>query len=131
MRRQLKRIGIDVAGYGLILLGIALGWLPGPGGIPLVLAGLGLLSIHNAWARRVRDYLLTHGGRAVQLLFPPTPWAEALYDLLAVLLLALVAVLAWQHAGSWQIGLAGFLFFLALFVAFMNRGRLERLKRRR
>ncbi len=54
MPEKFKRIGIDAAGYVLILLGIAFSPLPGPGGLPLVLAGLGLLSIHNEWARRLR-----------------------------------------------------------------------------
>jgi len=45
LNRHSKRIATDAAGYGLILLSLAVGWLPGPGGIPLLVAGLGLLSI--------------------------------------------------------------------------------------
>lgn len=62
MPDKLKRILTDTAGYLLIVAGIALGWLPGPGGLPLVLAGLGLLSINNDWARRLRDYIVKNGG---------------------------------------------------------------------
>lgn len=52
-RSPIKRIAIDIGGFGLILLGILTGWLPGPGGIPLVLAGLGLLSLNYEWAERM------------------------------------------------------------------------------
>lgn len=121
-----KRILTDIAGYGLILLGILLGWLPGPGGIPLILAGLGLLSINNLWARRLRDYLLKHGGRIVEILFPPNRWVEWLYDGVTVVLLVVVAWLGFTHSKAWQMGIASALFFLALFIALMNRDRLHR-----
>lgn len=131
MATNFKRIGTDIAGYFLILLGIGIGWLPGPGGIPLVVAGLGLLSIHNAWAQKLRDYALQHGGKMIRILFPANRLIELLYDLVVVIILILVTVLAWQHAAIWEKSLAIALFFVALFIALMNRQRLERLRARR
>ncbi len=128
MSPKLKRIGTDIAGYGLILLGVLSGWLPGPGGIPLILGGLGLLSINNEWARRLRDWLVKHGGNFIQRLFPKHPFVQAAYDLLALLLLGIVAWLAWQHAAIWQLSLAIALFCITLVIAGMNRDRLVRLK---
>lgn len=128
MPHIVKRIITDTAGYLLIVGGVALGWLPGPGGIPLILAGLGLLSINNKWAKDLRDYLLKHGGKLVHVLFPDNPVVAFLYDLAVVLLLVLVSVLAWSHAAIWQISLAIALFFLALFIALMNRDRWGRLR---
>jgi hypothetical protein len=128
MKQKTKRILTDIGGYLLILLGIASGWLPGPGGIPLVLAGLGLLSINNKWAMDLREYLLKNGGKVVQTLFPNKPHIQILYDIAVVLLLGLVAALAWQHAAMWQISLAVGLFFLALLIAGLNRDRAIRLK---
>jgi len=130
MKQHLKRILTDAAGYGLIILGIAFGWLPGPGGIPLVLAGLGLLSINNAWARRLRDLLLRHGGTLVKILFPPVRWVQVAYDLGVILLLTLVAVLIWRHAALWQVSLSIVLFFIAILIASLNRDRYNRLKAR-
>lgn len=49
-RHPVKRIAIDIAGFGLVILGILLGWLPGPGGIPLIVAGLGILALNYQWA---------------------------------------------------------------------------------
>lgn len=129
MAPKLKRILTDLAGYGLILLGIATGWLPGPGGIPLILAGLGLLSINNKWAHDLREYALKNGGKAVEVLFPANRLVQFLYDLLVILLLVLVGVFAWRHAALWQISLAIGLFCVALAIAGLNRDRAARLKR--
>lgn len=129
MSNKLKRIGTDVAGYGLILLGIASGWLPGPGGIPLVLAGLGLLSIHNEWARRLREWLVKNSNKAVDKLFPDNRLVQFLYDAAVVLLLALVGVLIWRHSAIWQISLAIFVFIIALLIAGFNRNRLHHLRK--
>ncbi len=130
MTHRLKRILTDAAGYGLIILGGAFGWLPGPGGIPLVLAGLGLLSINNAWARRLRDLILKHSGRLAKVLFPPARWVQWTYDAVVVLVLILVGVLVWRHGAVWQVSLAIFLFFISLLIAGLNRQRYDRLKAR-
>ncbi len=126
LRRNAKRVATDAAGYLLLLAAALTGWLPGPGGIPLALAGLGLLSINNEWAKRLRVYLLKHGGRIVQLLFPQNQLVRWLYDALVLALLVLVSVLEWQHDAIWKISLGIALFFGALFLALMNRDRLHR-----
>ncbi|GAA2804120.1 PGPGW domain-containing protein [Kribbella solani] len=49
----LYRIGVGVVG-GLLLIAAPLtGWLPGPGGIPLFIAGLAVLSSEFEWAQRL------------------------------------------------------------------------------
>jgi hypothetical protein len=128
VKEKTKRILTDVAGYFLILAGVATGWIPGPGGIPLVLAGLGLLSIHNKWAMRIRDYLLDNGGKFVQILFPPNKYVQILYDIVVILLLVFVGVLIWMQSAIWQISLAVALFFIALLIAGLNRDRATRIK---
>lgn len=47
------RLGVGVLGVLLILLGAATGWLPGPGGIPLVLLGLAVLASEYEWAHHL------------------------------------------------------------------------------
>lgn len=49
-RGFIKRRAIDVAGFGLIFISPFLGWLPGPGGIPIFVAGLALLALNYDWA---------------------------------------------------------------------------------
>jgi hypothetical protein len=129
MSQSLKRIFIDIGGYGLILLGVATGWLPGPGGIPLILGGLALLSLHNAWARRLRNWLLRHGADFILYLFPKNPKIQLLYDFIAGIILVIIAWLVWNQASVWQIGLASALFLFVLMIVGMNRDRIIRIKR--
>lgn len=51
-----------VGGFALLLAGLALLVLPGPG-IPLVVAGLGLLSLEYEWARRLRAWVAARANR--------------------------------------------------------------------
>lgn len=129
MRQKTKRALTDLAGYLLLIAAILTGWLPGPGGIPFAMAGLGLLSIHNAWAMRLREYVLTHGGTFVRIIFPKNPLFEGAYDAIVVLLLVLAGILAYRRAAAWQLGLAVSAFFFATFIALMNRDRLNRIKK--
>lgn len=130
VKRNAKRVATDAAGYALLLAAALTGWLPGPGGIPLALAGLALLSINNEWARKIRQYLLDNGGKVAKLIFPNNPYIQWLYDIVVVLLLVLVTVLAYSHAAIWQVGLASGLFIAAVTIALLNRDRYNRLKNR-
>lgn len=50
--RNGRRIGVTIAGFGLILIGIALLVLPGPGWL-VIFAGLAVLSTEYVWAQRM------------------------------------------------------------------------------
>ncbi len=129
--RNAKRIGIDAAGYLLIILAGLTGWLPGPGGIPLFIAGLGLLSINNKWAKDLREYVLDHGGKILKIIFPKHQVAQWAYDIVALALFAVAAYLGWRHAAIWQVSLAASAFILATFVSLMNRDRLASMRARK
>lgn len=60
-----KRVVVFILGVSLLILSVALGWLPGPGGIPLALAGLWLLSTEFDWAKRWRRKVKAHLRAAV------------------------------------------------------------------
>jgi hypothetical protein len=127
-KRYLKRFGTDAAGYGLIVLGLALGWLPGPGGIPLILAGLGLLSVHNHWAKRILHYLQENGIKLLDYLFPNNPWAQALHDVIALSLLFTACYLLAFQRNTFTIGISIGLIALAIADFLFNRNRLNKLK---
>ena len=131
IKRHSKRIVLDAAGYLLLLAAALLGWLPGPGGIPLALAGLGLLSINNEWARKLRQYILDHGGKFIQVLFPNHWFVQWLYDTLVVIIFGLVIWLGNRHASSVELSVAVALFFIALAIALLNRDRYNRFKKQR
>jgi hypothetical protein len=128
IRRNSKRMLTDAAGYLLILASILTGWLPGPGGLPLFIGGLGLLSINNRWAMRLRIFVLNHAGKAADILFPKNPLAEWGYDILVAVLFGLTIWLESRHASVFQMGLGVSAFFVALLIALTNRDRLKRLK---
>jgi hypothetical protein len=131
LKRHGKRIITDSAGYLLIVAAALTGWLPGPGGIPLFIAGLGLLSINNEWARRLRDYLLAHGGKFIQKLFPANPYVQWLYDIIVIVLWVVVFILIERHAAIWQVSLAIAMFFISVAIALLNRDRVHRLRRKK
>ena len=56
---MIRRAAVVVGGFVLLAAGGLLMVLPGPG-IPLVVAGLGLLSLEFEWARRLRRYVMRH-----------------------------------------------------------------------
>jgi len=55
-RSNMTKLVVGMLGTVLILLGVALLVLPGPG-ILLILAGLALLSVEFPWARKLADRL--------------------------------------------------------------------------
>jgi len=55
LRRNARRLWILIAGTGLILLGIIISPLPGPGFILLAPVGMGILATEFAWARRIKQ----------------------------------------------------------------------------
>lgn len=57
-----RRLGIQVAGWSLLVAGTALLVLPGPG-LPVLVAGLALLGKDQPWARRLLERLKDQGGR--------------------------------------------------------------------
>lgn len=82
----LKRILTDVLGVLLIIIAPLLGWLPGPGGIPLFLAGLGLLSINHDWAKDLLEYVKKHGLKRIEKLLRENTVVQHLTDLVGLLL---------------------------------------------
>jgi uncharacterized protein (TIGR02611 family) len=52
IRRSGKRIAVTVAGFAVLLAGVALLVLPGPGWL-LIFLGLGILATEYVWAQRV------------------------------------------------------------------------------
>lgn len=129
-KQLLKRFGIDAAGYGLILLGLLTGWLPGPGGIPLILGGLALLSIHNHWARRILVFVKENGTKFMVYVFPENPWIKALHDIFAVTLVVAAVILITQKMTMTTIGFAIALTALAIVDFLYNRKRWHRFKNR-
>lgn len=88
IKKFIKRFGTDLAGYLCLLLVIPVGSLPGPGGIPLLIVGLGLLAVHNEWAKRLLAYAEEQTDSLRSIFFPKNRAIERLWDAFAVSLFA-------------------------------------------
>jgi hypothetical protein len=94
---------LDTLGVALMIAALLLGWLPGPGGIPLFIVGLSLLAINHEWAERHKNLLKKYADRLGDIIFVERPLIQALYDLAGSFALAAGTVLVvWQHA-AWAL----------------------------
>jgi hypothetical protein len=126
MTSLIKRIAFDTAGVLLIIIAVPIGWLPGPGGIPLALIGLGLLAKNNRWAQdllndfenkfRYYSRRIKHAPPAVQLVL----------DMAALSLLGLGIYTVATETGISQV-IATAAITTSLIMLLINRGRGERL----
>lgn len=79
-----KKIITDTAGVMLIILAVLLGWIPGPGFVPLFLAGLGLLSINHDWAKKLLKNFKKNGIKIFETIFNEHKTLMIVYDIAAV-----------------------------------------------
>lgn len=120
-----KRILVDVAGFGLIILSLLIGWLPGPGGIPIFLAGLGLLSINNKWAKDLIDYIEKNRQKFEAKYLTNDPKVARIVDTLCIILI-IISIIAFTQINNKylryaSIGPGGF----GLILLILNQNRLD------
>jgi len=123
------RIFTDTAGILCILAAPFIGLLPGPGGIPLLITGLGLLSLHNPWAQKLLVYVRKHSDSLRHVFFPNIPIIMWLWDFVALAILAggiWVSMTDWGLATPLGISLSA----AASTVFMMNRRRIVWLERK-
>jgi len=61
--RNGRRIAVSVAGFALVLAGLAMLVLPGPG-LLVIIAGLAVLATEYVWAQRALNYAKLKGEQA-------------------------------------------------------------------
>ena len=125
-RPFVKRLAIDIAGFGLIIISPLLGWLPGPGGIPVFLAGLGILSLNYEWAENLlKDFEKKRVAFVEKYLVGNKKVARTI-DLLCISIIGLAVWLFLMTDNTifrfMNIGMGSF----ALFILVSNQKRLDR-----
>jgi len=122
-----RRVLIDVLGVLMLLAVPLVAWIPGPGGIPLLFGGLGLLAINHAWAGRILEQVKTKGTDLYQIIFPQNRRAYIFYDVLGALIIVVAVSLLYQTTRNLldSVAVAGCFFGLTLLLA--NRRRIEKL----
>jgi hypothetical protein len=97
MKQKTKAILIDILGFTCIIAAPFLGWLPGPGGIPLVILGLSLLANNHEWAERLMERVKEHTSNASKKVTEASPAMRWAIDILSVILIALAVILLTQY----------------------------------
>lgn len=100
MKQRTKAVLVDILGFTLILVAIPIGWLPGPGGIPLIILGLSLLATNHEWAERWLNKVKHEAGRAANSVANTDPATKRAIDIFSVLLIAGAVILVTQFTRS-------------------------------
>lgn len=123
-----KILLFDLVGVLLMLLAIATGWLPGPGGIPLFIIGLSILAIHHDWAQKYIDRLKEYVDDIGKKIFSSNENIQTTYDLMSPLMIIGGGFLLWLHNATWQITAGIFLIITGVTILFGNRNRFQKIK---
>lgn len=123
-----KLVVLDTVGGIFLVAALLTGWLPGPGGIPLFLIGLSIISVNHESARRFKEWISKNSDRFLSFFFPHIWWVEWLYDTMLVLLLCGVGALIWLCHHPYRLTFATFLLGASLVITIGNRSRWHRFK---
>jgi hypothetical protein len=127
IKHYAQLIVFDTLAVIFMVLAVATGWLPGPGGIPLFIVGLSLLAINHDWAKRYIDLLRKYADKISDMIFIPR--LRIFFDIMAALFLLTGGYLLYRHSAIWMISLGIFCLAFAALCFFGNRNRYARLKK--
>lgn len=125
-----KIVLFDLVGIALMILAIATGWLPGPGGIPLFIIGLSILAIHHDWAQKYIDRLKDLVENAGKQIFTDDKDVQLAYDIICPPMVLGGSYLLWQHNAVWQVTVGIFMVITGVTILSGNRKRFEKLKKK-
>jgi len=96
-RSKVVRAAVVLAGFVVVLVGLAMIPLPGPG-VLVTAAGLALLALEFVWAERVLERTIDHMGKATDRVKRAGLAQRVILGLLGVLVVAaaLTAAYAWD-----------------------------------
>lgn len=127
LQKNAKVIALDTLGVLLIIAAALFSWVPGPGGIPLLIGGLGLLSINHAWARRWLKKAEKHGLNFTDKIFRDSKRWQMGVDIAALVILAAGIWLFTVASRSYMYAAATSLSLMGLFLLLGNRKRFKRM----
>ena len=116
---------MDILGFTLIIAAIPISWLPGPGGIPILIIGLSLLANNHEWAERILDRVKKEGLSLFDKVFDggaKTKWAV---DILSVVFISVAVLLLTYLTRDLKYTVAISLCISATFMFFGNRKRYQ------
>lgn len=96
MKHKTKALLVDILGFTLILVAIPISWLPGPGGIPLIIIGLSLLATNHEWAERLMNRVKEEAFKASKRVTDADPATKWGIDILGIIFITAAVVLLTQ-----------------------------------
>jgi hypothetical protein len=99
-RYRIYRVCVALVGSLMMAMSVLLGWLPGPGGIPLFLLGLAVLASEFHWARRALDRTRAFAHRVHMWSDRQPVWVRWLSGIATVLTLLALAWLGLRLVGG-------------------------------
>ncbi len=129
-RTKLKSIGVDILGFLLIIAAGLTGWLPGPGGIPLLILGLSLLATNHEWAEKLLQSVKHQGVTISNKLFSDKPVVRWGIDIAGVLLVTISVLVLTHVTRNIARTAAVSLIIVSLFLLLGNRKRINSVKKR-
>lgn len=127
MKSKTKAVLIDILGFTLILAAAPIGWLPGPGGIAVLVLGLSLLANNHEWAARIRNSVVdkaAEASRRVAEADPVTRWA---IDISSVVFIVIAVWLMLRVTGSLAKTSAISFVIVGIIMLFTNQNRHKKL----
>lgn len=112
----------------LCFIGVVLfGWLPGPGGIPLLILGLSFLAVNHDWAERWIETVKYRGKTIKTIIFPNNPAIRHTYDAVATITIGLGLYIAFTSVNRIIIAVGTILVTSSLVVILFNRDRFDKI----
>jgi hypothetical protein len=127
MKHRIRAVAIDILGLSLILAAIPIGWIPGPGGIPLVILGLSLLATNHEWAGRLMEQVKERSANASKSVSESSPRAKWVIDILSIVFIAAAVILFTQFTQSIAITSAVSFVISGVILLATNQNRYKRL----
>lgn len=127
MKKRVRAIAVDILGVSLLLAAIPIGWVPGPGGIPLVILGLSLLATNHEWAGRLMERVKEHSAKASKQVSESSPRTKWIIDILSVVFIAAAVILFTQFTQSIAITSAVSLVISGIILLVTNQNRYKKL----
>lgn len=127
MKQRIRNIAIDVLGFACIIGSVLLGWLPGPGGIPLLIIGLSLLANNHEWAERILQKVKSEGLHWFDKIFDGGKKTRWLVDVVTVVIItgAVLLVMSATKSVAKTAGIS--LIIAASFMFLSNRRRYHKI----
>jgi hypothetical protein len=123
MKKQIKRVIYDIVGVVLILISPIVGSVPGPGGIALFLAGLGLLAVHNDWAKSLLHKAKTNSEHLLDIIFSDNPKIKLVHDFIGAGLFIAAIIVFMLTPAPFSYTIPIMLISASIFWLFYNRKR--------